>query len=478
MLRHNFFVYIILLATLAVGCSVRPPQSLPEVKTVPVSYDSSVQSAPYQRISWKTWFTDVHLQQLIDSALRNNPDLLIAWQRMEQSKARLLMSRGARLPLVNAAVSASGDHYGDYTMNGVGNFDTNLSGNIDKDQKIPTGITPDFFVGFRSTWEIDIWGKLKDRQKAAAEALLATSMGRQALQTELVATVAQLYYDLMALDSELQIVNRNSALQEAAFEVVKVQKDAGKATELAVQQFRAQWLRTKAMVFGISQAITATENELNALCGRYPGAISRDSISLDAVPRSSALPGSPADLLGNRPDLLEASHQVAAAGYLSSAAGKAFFPSLSLNPYVGFNAFKAALLFQPASLAYGAFAGLTAPLFNRMQLKAEQAIAHAEQREAILRYQQRLLQAYREVKTLHAGLDNSTKAYQLKQEEVTVLQSAVGTARELYYTGYANYLEVISAQRGALDAELELTEQQRDILKLSVGLYRALGGGW
>ncbi len=479
MLRKRYSLPVLLFVLTLGACKVKPPQNLPTIKELPATFEEgSIPDTSQQRISWQQFFQDAQLRALVDTAIRNNPDLLIAFQRLEQSRALIRSSRGARIPTLNAMATASFDHYGDYTLNGVGNFDTNLSPNIDKDQKIPTGLTPDYFIGFRSNWEIDIWGRLKDRQRSAVESFLASDMARQALQTELVASVASLYYDLIALDNELRIVARNSALQDAALEVVKVQKEAGKATELAVQQFQAQLLRTRSLEFAIRQSIVATENELNTLCGRYPQTIARDSIRMDTPMGKWPQPGNPAALLENRPDLREAQHQMTAAGFNSSAAAKAFYPGLQLSPYIGFNAFKAALLFQPASIAYGALAGITAPLFNRHQLKAEQLVAHAEQREAVLQYQKKLLAAFREVRTLKAGLDNGNKAYALKQEEVRVLQAAVGTARELYYTGYANYLEVISAQRGALDAELELTEQRRDMLKLSVGLYRALGGGW
>ncbi len=197
---------------------------------------------------------------------------------------------------MNGVVSAAADKYGDYTLNGVGNFDTNLSPNINKDQKIPVGPTTDMFIGLTSNWEIDLWGKLRHLKKAAQAELLATEKGKQLLVTSLVATLAEGYYNLLGLDAELKIVRKNIDLQQKAVEIVEAQKTGGRANELAVQQFRAQLLNTRGIEYRILQDRVRIENEMNAIAGSYPRHIDRDT-ALPASVAASIETGLPASLL-------------------------------------------------------------------------------------------------------------------------------------------------------------------------------------
>ena len=225
---------------------------------------------------------------------------------------------------------------------------------------------PDLFVGFRSTWEIDLWGKLRSRRKAAYARLLATEQGRRLVQTSLVAQVASLYYELLTYDNQLAVLEKNRAYQERALEVVKMQKLGGRATELAVQQFAAQLLRTRSLAAEARQRIAAAENTLNRLLGRYPQPIPRGrALTMQAVPAAVSA-GLPAAMLLRRPDVQQAELQLTAARADVAAARAAFLPSLTLAPYLGLNAYTPALLLNaPGSLAYGLLAGLAAPVFNR-----------------------------------------------------------------------------------------------------------------
>lgn len=466
------------LVLLLAGCGVSKPAALPSVKPLPPAFTGSQDSTGLGQMNWRQLFTDKHLVRLIDSALLYNTDLLVAAQRIEMSKAQYLQTRGNLLPTLNAGLTAGADKYGDYTMNGVGNFDTNLSGNITDKQKIPAPVTSDFFLGLRSSWEIDVWGKLKQQRRAAAARLAASSSGRQLLVTMLVAECANLYYELLALDTELRILQKNILLQESALNIVRIQKEGGRATELAIQQFRAQLLNTQELQYTVSQKIVATENQLNTLLGRYPSPILRDtSLMQQHIPQNISA-GLPASLLQQRPDIRSAEFELQAARADVSAMRKAFYPSLTLTPYAGVNAFKAGLLFNGGSFVYGALAGLTAPVFQQRRLQAGLNIANAQHKEAIYQYQKVLLNSYSEVVTQLSSLENNRRAFQLKQQEVTELSNAVNTAKELYLTGYASYLEVITAQKGVLDAELQLATNKKESFQSLVGLYRALGGGW
>ncbi len=469
-----FFVYTIVLLY---ACKL-PRSASKSPLPVPGAYDNFEDSTRIENISWQSLFEDPVLKSLIDTAVKNNLDLQNTLEYIAISRANLLFNKGLGLPSLDGFVSAAADKYGKYTMTGVGNFDTNLSPNITEDQKV--GITPtqEYFLGLKSSWEIDMWGKLRSRKKAAAARLLATEQGRQWAITQLVTQVATIYFELLATDSKQEIIRRNIALQEHSLEVVKVMKEGGRATSLAVQQFTAQLLQTRSLEQETRLHIIRLENELNTMLGRFPQQVPRgDSINQQFIPQTIAA-GIPADLLRKRPDILEAELQLDASKANVDAARKAFFPSLTLTPYLAFNAFKLPLLFANGSLAYGLLGGITQPVFNRYQLKADFAVANAEQNIAFNTYQKTILQGYQEVLTNLQAIEQYKKVVALNDEEVQTLAEAVSTANDLYLGGYANYLEVITAQKGVLDAELNKTLSQRLLLQSIVDTYRALGGGW
>ncbi|CCH51256.1 RND efflux system, outer membrane lipoprotein, NodT family [Fibrisoma limi BUZ 3] len=445
--------------------------------TVPTSYAGSQDSASIGDRPYRALFADPNLVALIDTALARNPDLRIALQRIEVARANFGITQGALLPQVDAVVSAGVDRYARYTLNGVGNFDTNLSENITGPNVIPNP-TPDYFVGFRASWELDIWGKLRNQRRAAYTRVLASQEGRNLIITNLAADVARFYYTLLALDAELEIIRENEALQQRAVELVEVQKAAGRVTELAVQQFRAQLLNTRSLEGRVRQDIVRTENQLNALLGRYPQPITRgESLEKQQLPPVVAA-GIPSQLVRRRPDIRQAERELEAANVDVAVAQAQFLPSLNLTPYAGLNAFRASVLVNPQSLALGVLGSLTAPVFNRRYLKGNLRAAEAQSREAYYGYQRAILTGVSEVVTSLKGLENFRNVADLQTQEVTVLRQAARTSDDLFGTGYATYLEVITAQRSVLDAELSLINTKQAQFLSLIDLYRALGGGW
>ena len=457
------------------GCSTIKQAELPLGVEIPKTFTPTTDTAA-NHLLIKDFFADARLQQLIDTALANNYDLKAAVQRIEIARANTRIADAARLPLVNAVVGASVDRYGKYTMNGVGNFDTNKSPNINNKQRIPNP-TPDFFLGFRSSWEVDIWGKLKDRRRAAYTRYLASQKGRQWLQTQIVSEVAHRYYDLLALDYQLRIIARNIELQKRGLEIVEAQMAGGRATALAVRQFKAQVLHTQGAEVEIQQLILRTENELNSLLGRFPTTVARDTSIIAKVVPEKIQAGIPSEVLLRRPDIQQAELELIAAKADIRAARKAFLPSLNLNPYVGLSAFKASLLVSASSIGAGMASSVAAPLINRRGIIAGVNIANAEQANAFYNYQKNIVQGFQEVVTELQSIENLKKAYNLKFEEVETLTEAVATANDLYLAGYASYLEVIVAQGSVLQAEMEQTNLKREIFISTINLYRALGGG-
>ncbi|WP_375446642.1 TolC family protein [uncultured Fibrella sp.] len=471
----------VLATALLSGCQVYKPLSPARLSDVPSSFAGTSQaagdSASMASQNWRTFFADPYLTALIDTALGGNLDLRIATQRIEMARAAFDYSRGYLAPTVNAVASAGVDRYGRNTLNGVGNFDTNLSDNIRGNLLIPNP-TPDYFLGARSTWEVDIWGKLRNRRKAAYLRLLASEKGRHAVITGLVAEVARYYYDLLALDGELEIIQKNIDFQQRAVELVRVQKQAGRVTELAVQQFTAQLLNTQSRQGQVRQQIVEAENQLNRLLGRYPQPISRGtSLQQRAMP-GQVMAGLPTQFLNRRPDIRQAELELSAAQVDVEVVRAEFLPSLNLSAYAGLNAFRTAVLFNPGSIAAGLLGGLTAPVFNRRFLKANYSQSVAQSREAFYRYRQTVQTGFSEVVTSLRGVENYRSVADLQAQEVAVLGQAVSTSNDLFATGYASYLEVITAQRSVLEAELSLINTKRAQYLALTDLYRSLGGGW
>ncbi|WP_295767404.1 TolC family protein [uncultured Mucilaginibacter sp.] len=478
MFKYKVHSYItIVVVALLTACTTLKTVDTTLPDEIPGSYNGSTDTTTIATLPVSSFFTDIYLLQLIDTAFGANPDILAALQRVEAANANLKYNGLLWAPAVNLNARAGVERYGDYTLNGVGNYDTNLSPNINGNQRIPNP-TPEYFLGFQSSWELDLWGKLRSRKKAAFNRFLASRSGYKMVTTLLTSQIATAYYQLLALDNELRVIRKNIELQNNALEIIKVQKLGGRATELAVQQFLAQLKRTQGLEAMTKQQITETENQLNFLTGNFSKSIPRDtSINTLKVP-SVLKAGIPSQLLLNRPDIQQADFELRAMNADIKAVHAAFFPTLTLSPYVGFNAFRSAVLFNSGSLAYGILGGVTAPIFNRKQIKADYERTIAEGKQALYSYQKTVLNSYQEVLNSMKSIENYTTAYRNKQQEVQALNNAVSVANDLYLVGRANYLEVITAQRNVLDAELELAHTKKNIFFGAINLYRSVGGGW
>ncbi len=470
---------VIALAFWMAGCRV--PKDINPVKQIqPPGYFRADTGYMSRRdtIKWHDYFHDPNLTGLIDTALHYNIDMQIANQRIFAANAAFLASRNALFPQVYAAGTVGVAKYGDYTMNGVGNFDTNLSPNISSDQQIPNP-TPDYYLGLRAGWETGIWGKLQNRKRGQFNRFLASQLGKKLLTTQLVAEVAMFYYELLALDTELEIIRRNIGIQEKAVEIIHIQKASGRITELGVRQFEAQLLRSKALEGLKLQEIIAAENAMNTLLGRYPQRIFRkDTIDMRDLPPMLNT-GIPSELLLNRPDIQQAEREFIATDYELKSVRAAFYPSIIITADAGMNAFKSSLWFQaPASFAYGVIGGLSAPLINRNQIMVSYRRAYAERNAMFLEYQRTVLRGVEEVSTEMNRVLNYRRVSDFKAQEVRTLIEAVDISNELFLTGYANYMEVLIARQNRLESELQFTEVRKQQFLSAIFLYRALGGGW
>jgi outer membrane protein, multidrug efflux system len=474
MKNHNDILLIIFFIACLTSCVPTKPNQRKAGKVIPTSYLERRDSTNIATISWKEYFGNKNLINLIDTALLNNYDVLIALQRIEAAQADVQFNKGILLPSVSVGGVGAIRRYGLYTMDGAGNATTD----IEKGKVVPVNL-PDYFVGLQTTWEADITGKLRNRKRAAVARYLSTLEGKNWLITNLVAEVAFSYYELQALDNELEMIQENILLQQNAVDIVTIQKQASASNELAVKQFQAQLLNTQSLAEEISQKIIELETRINLLLGRYPQPIIRDkSVLTNSIP-SEIQAGIPSDLLLNRPDIKQAELLLVASKADLKSARAAFFPTLNITGGIGFQAYRPNLLLtSPESFAFSLVGGLSAPMVNRSALKANFKGATALQAEALYNYQKSILNAYAEVYNQLNYITKLQRVFAYRNEEVNILSQAIETSNELFRTGRASYLEVLLTQQTALNARFNFIEARKKQLLSRVNIYKALGGGW
>lgn len=474
-MKPNKYIITLFLAVVLWACQTSKRLDKKDLRPMPDSFAYAKDSSSSATINWRHYFSDPDLLFLIEEALKNNSDMLIALQRIEGARSGVILNRGALLPAVSVNASYWQRKFGYYTMDDAGNRTTE----IEPGKFVPTHL-PDYFLGLQTSWEIDVFGKLRNRKKAAFAKFFATVEGKNLVVTNLIADVANNYYELLALDNELDITRETIRLQENAFELVKAQKSVGVVTELAVKEFEAQLLNSKAMEYELFQEVTETENRINYLLGRYPQAINRDKTKLDKELPIKANVGIPSDLLRNRPDIRQAEFEMIAAKANVNAAKAAFYPSLNITGTLGFQGYKAALLFtNPQSIAYSALGSLIAPLINRAAIKAEFKTANAAQMESFYNYQKTILNGYVEVYNEVARIRNLEKMVEFRTQEVTSLNEAIGISSDLFKTGKATYVEVLmTSQKSALESKFQLIVTKKRQFNAMIDIYKALGGGW
>jgi len=337
----------------------------------------------------------------------------------------------------------------------------------------------DFTAAVYANWELDIWKKLRNAKKAAITRYLSTVAGRNFVITNLVAEVASSYYELLALDNQLDIVKQNIALQNNALGLVKVQKEAARVTELAVQKFQAEVLKSQSMEYDIRQQIRETENRINFLLARFPQPIARPSSGFLMMQPAEVHTGIPSQLLANRPDIKQAELDLEAAKLDVKVARAEFYPSVGISAAIGLQAFKPSYLVKfPESLLYSIAGDLAAPLINRTAIKAEFKNANARQIQAMYNYERNILNAFLEVSTELSRIENLGKQYDLMSKQVDALNQSIDISNTLFTSARADYLEVLLTQRDALESKLELVETRKQQMNAVVHMYRDLGGGW
>lgn len=408
---------------------------------------------------WRELFTEPHLQKLIQEGLNNNPDLLIAVQRVTEAEAYFSQSKAALLPGISAQATES------YTRN-------------------PKSIYPDgprevntVQLGAQASWEVDLWGKLSSSKRSAYANLLATDAGKKAVQTRLISNIVSAYYALVGLDAKLAITQQTVKNSIDLVETMKALKESGRVTGAAVVQSEAARYAAEVTIPDLKQQIRETENAICLLLGRTPGHIDRGTIDEQAqIPVLQI--GIPAQLLDNRPDVVQAEYDVMSAFEYTNSARAYFYPALTLTASTGFVAKDLSSLLNPASFAANVIGGLAQPLFNRRINSTRLKVAKAQQEEALLNLRSTLLNAGQEVQNALGSYESTVQKIDLREKQLDALIRSVDYTKELLTYGSATYTEVLNAQTSLLAAQLSNVNDRLQQLNAVVTLYRALGGGW
>ena len=434
------------------GCGIYKPYSRPEIETEGLYRDIPAKdTVTIASLSWRELFTDTYLRNLIEKALEQNTDLRIAQLRVEEAEAVLQNARLSYLPSVS--LNPEG---------GISRYD---------------GATAKTYnIGASASWEIDIFGKVTNAKRGAKAALEGSRAYEQAVQTRLVATIANSYYTLLMLDKQLAVNARTLEMWEKSVKVLNALKQAGKANDAAVLQAQANRMTLESSVLSIRQSIHETENALSALLAIQLQSIERGTLDEQEFPEELSV-GVPLQLLANRPDIKQTEYNLAQAFYATNAARAAFYPSITLSGTAGWTNNGGGVILNPGKWLLGAIGILTQPLFNRGTNIANLKIAKAQQEEATLLFRQSLLDAGKEVNDALTAWQTARERVNIDKNQIKILQEAVRKTEILMRNTPTTYLEVLTAQQSLLAAELTEAQDQFEEIQGVINLYHALGGG-
>jgi multidrug efflux system outer membrane protein len=463
----NTFAFMLLLALSA--CKVSKDIETPK-PALPVAFRDAAtnDTTSIADIKWKSFFTEATLQKLIDSAIEKNYDMQIAVKNIEASQLLFKQVKWNYVPSVGLNVTANSNRPSDNSLNG-----------LSLNQFIGSKHVEDYSANLALSWEADIWGKIRNQSKSVLATYLQTTEAKKLIQTNIVAGVSQGYYNLLMLDAQLQIAQKNVKLNDSTLRIIRLQYDAGQVTSLAVQQAEAQRLVAAQLVPVFEQNITIQENALRILTGALPDKIER-SATLDQlnVPENLSA-GLPSGIVSRRPDVKTAELALVIANSKVGISKAEMYPALRISATGGVNSFKASNWFNiPASL-FGVVAGsVVQPLLDHKRLSTNYKVAQLEREKNVLQFRQSVLNAVGEVSDALVRIDKLKDQQAIAANRVSTLQQATGNANLLFKNGLANYLEVITAQSNVLQSELELVSIKRAQLSAVSDLYRSLGGGW
>src|SRR5437762_9826701 len=451
------------------SCKVGKEYQRPELE-LPKQFNnvSFADTSSIADIEWKKFFTDLDLQTLIDKGIKYNHDLLIAIKRIEIAQQGVKQAKALQLPELDLQITGQVSRPSDNSLNGI-----SIKSFLGK------SYVENYSAQATISWEADVWGKLRRQKETTLAEYVQTYEAAKAVQTQLVANIAQDYFNLLMFDKQLEITKRNLALSDSFLVATQLLRNAGIVTTLAVEQAASQRQSTAVLIPQLEENIAIQENALQILTGQLPGAIQRQN-GLDQFAMTENLStGLPASMVSRRPDVRSNEMALVAANAQVGVAQANMYPALNITAGGGLESFKSSNWFSIPNSLFGLAAGtLAEPIFKRRQLKIRFEIAKLQREQAVIQFRQSVLQAVGEVSNALVQVDKLKQQEQIATYQVDTLNRAIYNARLLFRSDLANYLEVITAQANALQAELSLASIQRQQLTAVVELYRSLGGGW
>ena len=457
-------VTVVLVAGVMHSCFVAKDYKRPEVKTDNLyrTEQTLTDSTSLGNLSWDKLFTDPILQGHIKKGLQNNLDIRIAMQTIDAANANMKQGKAGYFPTFGLGADWTHQILSRNSQFGRILADRNV------DQYQLTG---------NLSWEADIWGKIRSNKRATNASYLQTVAAQQAVQTQLVSNIASTYFQLMALDAQLKVVDSTLVNRNQSIETIKALKDAGNVNEVGVKQTEAQLYATQIIKEDLKNNIVILENTMSILLGEAPRKIERSTFETQKVTAEINL-GVPAMALSKRPDVLAAEYNLISNFELTNVAKSSFYPSLKVTATGGLQTVDLKEWFTANSLFANIVTGLTQPVFNQRQIKTRYEVAKANQQKAYLQFEQSLLTAGKEVSDALQQYNNETTKLSIRKQQVDALKKAADFSDELLTYGLVNYLEVLTAKDQALNTELNLIDNQYKQYNAIIVLYKALGGGW
>ena len=435
------------------GCSTYSRYHRAEIPTENLyrTLPAGIDTVTIASMSWREMFTDRKLQSLIETGIKQNTDLNVARLRVEAAEAALITAKLSYLPSLGINAEGGGSRYDGTTAK-------------------------TYNVGASASWELDIFGRLTAAKRGAVAALQGSRDYQQAVQTQLVATIADSYYTLSMLDTQMAINNRTLENWRATVRTLEALKKVGKANEAGVLQAKANVMQLESSQLAIRKSISETENALSAILAMPSHSIERNNLTEASFPDTISI-GVPLQLLSNRPDVRQAEMELAQAFYATNVARAAFYPNITLSGTLGWTNNGGGVITNPGQWLLNVIGSLTQPLFNRGVNIANLNIAKSRQEEAKLLFRQALLNAGKEVNDALTVWQTAKSQIEIGERRVSVLNDAVQKTELLMCHSGATYLEVLTAQQSLLEAETLQSQAYFERIQSIIKLYHALGGG-
>ncbi|MCO6174612.1 efflux transporter outer membrane subunit [Flavobacterium sp. NRK F10] len=442
------------------SCFVAKNYKKPEVDTTNLYRTEEVlDSTSIGTLSWKELFTDVKLQEYINEGIQNNLDLQIALQNMASAEAVLKQGKAGYIPSLTG--NATWTHQETSSNSQFGRLFSSI------DQYELSGVL---------SWEADIWGKIRSTKRGALAAYLQTEAAKRTVQSELVAQIASLYYQMLATEEQIKVVTQTLENRKKSVEVIHALKDAGNVNEVGVKQTEAQQYATEVTLSDLKYNLRVLENSFNVLLNKKPGSVEKGNFNEQNI-TVDIKTGVPAMLLSNRPDVVSAELNFRNTFEQTNVARSNFYPSLTVTATGGFQSLELKEWFSAKSLFANIVTGLTQPIFNQRKIRTQYEVAKANQQVAYLQFEKSLLTAGKEVSDALASYTNETNKLVSRKKQLDALKAAANYSDELLQYGMVNYLEVLTAKDNALSTEINYIDNKYQQLNAVISLYKALGGG-